>query len=40
MLAKGIPGFAILFNSWTNERDTRHLANRAMELYASVPTER
>src|SRR4051794_10434420 len=40
MLAKGIPGFAILFNSWTNERDTRQLAKRAMELYASVPTVR
>jgi hypothetical protein len=40
MLAKGIPGFAILFNSWTNERDTRQLAKRAMELYASVPAGR
>ena len=40
MLPKSIPGFAILFNSWTNERDTRALANRTMEFYASVPAGR
>jgi hypothetical protein len=34
--AKSIPGFAILFNSWSNERDTRHLANRAMEFYEAA----
>jgi hypothetical protein len=38
LAAKSIPGFAILFNSWSNERDTRHLANRAMTFYAAQPT--
>ncbi len=39
--AKSIPGFAIVFNSWSNERETRRLANRAMAFYASgVPAQR
>jgi EcsC protein family len=28
-----VPGFAILFNAVTNERDTRHLANRCIAFY-------
>jgi hypothetical protein len=38
--AKSIPGFAVVFNSFSNERDTRALAKRAMAYYASVPTAR
>jgi hypothetical protein len=33
LAARSIPGFAVLFNAVSNERETRALANRAIEFY-------
>jgi hypothetical protein len=33
LAARSIPGFAVLFNAVSNERDTRALANRAIAFY-------
>ncbi|MEA2295657.1 MAG: hypothetical protein QOE86_3296 [Solirubrobacteraceae bacterium] len=33
LLARAVPGFAIVFNAVTNERDTRALADRAIAFY-------
>ncbi|HWI22756.1 MAG TPA: EcsC family protein, partial [Baekduia sp.] len=33
LAGKAIPGFAIAFNAYSNERETRRLANKAMSFY-------